>query len=254
MTIFQAVILGLVEGFTEFLPVSSTAHILLVQKVLGVVLNDTVATFTIAVQAGSILAALFLYARYFLSLRRVSELFVVLIPTILAGVLIHPHIKVIFANVLFIIPWTLFFGGLCMLWAEKKYKKNKIVEERELTFKEKVVLGFAQTLALIPGVSRSAAMVVTGLFSHFPRQALTSFTFVLAVPTMFSATLYDIHKTSIPLSDIVTRPFIIGLTISFLTALLSIQFMLYLVRTYTFIPFAWYRIFLGVGIGLLVYM
>ncbi|MFZ2151984.1 MAG: undecaprenyl-diphosphate phosphatase [Minisyncoccia bacterium] len=254
MTFLQAIILGVIEGFTEFLPVSSTAHLLLAQKALGVILTDEVAHFTIAVQLGSILAAAVLYIRYFLSVRKVTELIFVLLPTIIAGVCVYPFLKTLFGNVLLIVPWTLVLGGILMLFGEYMYRQKKNTEIRELTFKEKMILGCAQTLALIPGVSRSAAMVVTGLFSGLPRQAVTSFTFILAVPTMFSATLYDVYKSGVAFSALITPSFIVGLVTAFAVALVSIRFMLFLVGKYTFVPFAWYRIVLGLTIAFLVYL
>jgi undecaprenyl-diphosphatase len=254
VTFLQALILGIVEGFTEFLPVSSTAHLLLAEKVMGIVLDERVVTFTIAVQLGSIAAAAILYARQFLFVRKVSVLVFTLLPTIFAGIFVYPYIKTLFTHVLLIIPWTLIIGGILMLVGERKYSKKTPVEERELTFKEKFILGCAQTVALVPGVSRSAAMIVTGLFARFPRGAVTTFTFVLAVPTMFSATAYDAYKSHIPAEAILSIPFITGFVTAFFVALVSIRLMLFLVRTYTFVPFAWYRIFLGLCIALFVYL
>lgn len=253
MTFFQAIIIGIVEGFTEFLPVSSTAHILIVQKMFGIVLDGSVTTFTISVQLGSILAAAILYIRQFLSLRKVTELMVVLLPTVVVGIFVYPFLEVFFSNVLYIVPWTLVFGGLLMLFGERIYKKIPEKEERELTFKEKFILGCAQVIALMPGVSRSASMIVTGLFLNFPRQAVTSFTFILAVPTMFSATLYDIYRSHTQISTLLSLSFCIGFTTAFLVAFFSIRFMLFLVQKYTFTPFAWYRIILGVLIALFLY-
>ena len=254
MTFLQALILGIVEGFTEFLPVSSTAHLLLAEKAMGLILDERMVTFTIAVQLGSIAAAAILYARQFLSVQKISVLILALLPTIIAGVFVYPYIKTLFAHVLLIIPWTLIIGGILMLVGEQEYSKKAPVEERELTFKEKLILGCAQIIALVPGVSRSAAMIVTGLFARFPRSAVTSFTFILAVPTMFSATVYDVYKSHIPLESILSIPFVTGFVTAFLIALVSIRLMLFLVRTYTFVPFAWYRIFLGLSIALFVYL
>lgn len=253
MTIFEAVLLGILEGFTEFLPVSSTAHLLLAEKALGIVLTETVSTFTIAIQLGSIFAAAILYFRKFLSLQTSGALIIALIPTILAGIFVHPFLKVLFANVLFIVPWTLVLGGVLMLFGEYKYKKEGSLPERELSLKEKCILGLAQTFALIPGVSRSGAMIVTGLFSKLPRQAVTSFTFMLAVPTMLSATVYDVLKSDVVFSDIVSTPFVVGFLTAFIVALISIRLILFLVGRYGFKPFAWYRIGLGLCIALLVY-
>jgi len=253
VTIFEALLLGILEGFTEFLPVSSTAHILLAQKLLNIPLTESVSTFTIAVQAGSILAAAVLYFRQFLSFQTSGALIVALIPTILAGVFVYPFLKIIFANVLIIVPWTLVFGGLLMLWGEYTYKKRGTVLERDLSLKEKCMLGFIQTLAFVPGVSRSGAMIVAGLFAKLPRQALTSFTFMLAVPTMLSATAYDVLKSDLILSEIPSVSFVVGFFTAFLVALISIRFVLVLVSRYGFTPFAWYRIILGLCIGLFLY-
>lgn len=254
MTFIQAIIIGIVEGFTEFLPISSTAHILIVQKIFGIVLDESATTFTISVQLGSILAAAILYIRQFLSVQKVAELIVALLPTVIAGIFIYPFIRVLFSNVLYIVPWTLIGGGILMLLGERVYKKRKQVESGELGFKEKVLLGCAQTLALVPGVSRSAAMIATGLFANFPRRAVTSFTFILAVPTMFSATLYDIYKTQTPITALLTPSFCFGFITAFFVALFSIRFMLFLVQKYTFTPFAWYRIVLGISIALFLYV
>ena len=116
------------------------------------------------------------------------------------------------------------------------------------------MLGFAQAVALIPGVSRSGAMIVAGLFAQLPRQSVTSFTFMLAVPTMLSATLYDVLKSGIVFSDVVSTPFVVGFLAAFTVAFVSIRFILLLVNRYGFVPFAWYRIVLGVGIALFLYL
>lgn len=253
MTIFESLFLGIVEGFTEFLPVSSTAHILLAQKLLSIPLTESVTTFTIAVQAGSILAAAVLYFRQFLSFRTSGAIIVAIIPTIFAGVFVYPFLKVLFANVLVIIPWTLVIGGVLMLWGEYVYKRKGGILERDLNLKEKCILGLVQTIALVPGVSRSGAMIVTGLFAKLPRQALTSFTFMLAVPTMLSATAYDVLKSDLIFGDIISLSFVVGFFTAFLVALISIRFVLVLVSRYGFVPFAWYRIILGLSIGLFLY-
>lgn len=253
MSILESLLLGILEGFTEFLPVSSTAHLLLAQKILNIPLTESVTTFTIAVQAGSIFAAALLYCKQFLSFRTSGALIVALIPTVLAGVFIYPFLKVLFANVLVIVPWTLVFGGLLMLLGEYVYKKEGGISERSLSLKEKCILGLAQTLALVPGVSRSGAMIVTGLFAKLPRQAVTSFTFMLAVPTMLSATGYDVLKSDLAFNDILSISFIVGFLAAFVVAFVSIRFILLLVSRYGFVPFAWYRIALGLSISLFLY-
>ncbi len=256
MTVLQAIILGLVEGLTEFLPVSSTAHLLLAQRLMDITLTQSMVTFTIAVQLGSILAAFFLYRKKFASLSHNVVLCVALVPTLVAGVFVYPHLKTIFSHILFIVPWTLIVGGLLMLVAEYVYKKKRTPEsEPELTAYQKIYLGCAQTLALVPGVSRSASMIVAGLFAGLPRNSLSSFTFILAVPTMFAATTYDVYKNvELVKHDVFSVSFFVGFTVAFLAAFLSIRFMLYVVRRYTFVPFGWYRVILGLGIILFLYI
>ena len=195
-----------------------------------------------------------MYFRYFLSVRTSGTLVLALVPTILAGIFVYPFLKVLFENVLLIVPWTLVLGGLLMLFGEYRYKKEGGVLERDLSLKEKCMLGLAQTVALVPGVSRSGAMIVAGLFAKLPRQSVTSFTFMLAVPTMLSATTYDLLKSDFAFSDAFSLPFVVGFLAAFVVALISIRFILILVRRYGFVPFAWYRIVLGVCIGLFLYL
>ncbi len=252
MTLFQSLILGAIEGVTEFLPISSTAHILLAQKLMGIAISDSAVTFTIAVQLGSILSAAILYYKYFLSVQNSKSIILALLPTLIIGFVAHPFIKTLFSNVIFIMPWTLTIGGIFMLLGEKSYSKGP-TSEMELTLKQKVFLGFAQTLAIVPGVSRSGAMIVAGLFAGLKREALTSFTFILAIPTMFAATAYDIYKSEVHLDIILSQTFVVGFAAAFFVSLISVKAMLFFVRKYTFKPFAWYRIILGLVIFVFVY-
>lgn len=252
MTLTQAVLLGILEGFTEFLPISSTAHLLLAQRLMGIVVDDATVTFTIGIQFGSICAAAILYWKYFLDYKNTRDVLLALVPTLIAGVFIHPYIKLLFQSVLYIVPWTLIIGGVVMLLGEKWYCRHGN-KGRDVTFADKMMLGFSQVLAMVPGVSRSGAMIVTGLFAKLDRKAITSFTFVLAIPTMMSATLYDVYKSHLSFNAIFSDTFIIGFVTACIVAFASIRTMLFLVNKYTFTPFAWYRIILGSLIAVFVY-
>ena len=254
MTILQAIILGVVEGFTEFLPVSSTAHLLIAQRTMDMTLTAQMVSFTIAVQLGSIFAAFILYRKHFFATKNWPSIALALVPTLVIGAVVYPHLKFLFTNVMLIIPWTLMVGGALMIWGEWHYKKkigNR--EESDLTLRQKCALGLAQTLAFVPGTSRSAAMIVTGLFSGFSRVSVSQFTFILAVPTMTIATLYDFYKNIHIIDSIISLPFVIGFLVAFIVAFFSIRFMLYVVRTYTFTPFGWYRIILGASLAILFF-
>lgn len=249
MTTLHAIILGIIEGLTEFLPISSTGHMILVSHFLHIVDSATLATFEIVVQLGAILAVVVLYYKKLFQLEMIKKLIVAFIPTGIVGVVVYPYIKYLLNNQT-LVAEMLIIGGVIILLVEKKYEKDtedgKIIEISTISYKNALILGLFQTLAIIPGVSRSGAMIVGGLWRRLSRKLLVEFTFLLAVPTMTVATLYTILKKHKELTLDSVSPIIIGTVISFTVALVVIKFALEYVRRHSFRIFGWYRIIVGI--------
>lgn len=248
MTTLHAIILGIVEGITEFLPISSTGHMILVSHFLNIQESVTLATFQVVVQLGAILAVVTVYYKKLLQIETIKKLIVAFTPTAIAGFLIFPHLKTLLTSPL-LVAGTLFVGGIIILLAERRYEKEtdegKIIEIFDISYKNALYLGLFQTLALIPGVSRSGAIIVGGLLRRLSRKLLAEFAFLLAVPTMAAATLYTLLKKHDELSLESLSPILIGTMVSFVVALMVIKLVLQYVRSHSFVPFGWYRIIIG---------
>lgn len=251
MHIAESIILGIVEGLTEFLPISSTAHLILTSHLLELPQTTDHILFEIAIQFGAISAVVLMFFKKFLSLLRLKKLAFAFIPTGIVGLFLYPYLKLIF-NTPIIIGFTLLVGGIVILFAEHFYakaeSKGEIEASHEITLKQALFLGCYQALAIIPGVSRSGAIIVGGLFHKMERRILTEFTFLLAVPTMLVATLYSLYKnrdvffaTSYDMT-----PFILGFMSAFLVASFVIKFFLDYIKKHSFTVFGFYRIFLGI--------
>lgn len=252
MTIFHSIILGLVEGLTEFLPISSTAHLIIVTKLLTLSQTEYVKIFEISIQVGAILAVLVTYFKKFFNVELLTKLAVAFIPTGLAGLLLYPYLKIFFANT-WIIVFTLSLGGVLILIIEKWYAKTHIEKDpREIiTFKDALLLGLFQAIAIVPGTSRSGATIVGGLLLGLKRSVLTEFTFLLAVPTMIIATVYSLYKSRELLTQVdAITPILVGATVSFFVALIVIRYFLNYIRKHSFEIFGWYRIALAIVLAL----
>lgn len=249
MTIFHSLILGIIEGLTEFLPISSTGHMVLVSHFMDMPKNAALTTFEIVVQLGAISAVIFVYIKKLFELEMIKKLIIAFIPTGLIGLLVFPHIKSWLQSPL-LVAFTMTLGGICILlvehWYEKKQKSEKINEDTKLTYKDAFLLGVYQALAVVPGVSRSGAMIIGGLTMKLPRKVVTEFTFLLAVPTLVMATLYTIYKKRSELVFDDITPIVFGSLVSFAIALLVIKYFLQYIRSHSFKIFGWYRIVLGV--------
>ncbi len=252
MTTLQAIVLGIVEGFTEFLPISSTGHMILVSHFLHIVDSATLVTYTIVVQLGAILAVVVLYYKKLFQPEMIKKLIVAFIPTGIVGVVVYPYIKYLLTGTYgsIIVASMLIIGGVIILLVEKKYARDieegNVVEITSISYKHAAILGLFQTLAIIPGVSRSGAMIVGGLMQKLSRKVLIEFTFLLAVPTMTVATLYTLLKKHKELSLDSVSPIIIGTVVSFVVALFVIKFALGYIRKHSFNIFGWYRIVVGI--------
>lgn len=250
MTILQALILGIIEGLAEFLPISSTGHLILASHFLKIPQTDFLIAFEIAIQLGAILAVLYMFWKRIFTVSMIKRLTIGFIPTGLAGFLIYPYIKPLLTNPL-LVGITLFIGGVIILFVEHMYMKwteAGIVELRhEISMKEAFLLGIYQIVAMIPGVSRSGSVIVGGLLMKLDRKILTEFTFLLAVPTMAAATLYSFYKNI----DVVTQsanlaPLLVGMLSSFIVATFVIKLFLDYVKKHTFVVFGFYRIIIGI--------
>ena len=244
MTILHAALLGCIEGITEFLPISSTGHLILAERLLGISITEAVKTFDIAIQLGAILAVCVLYARMLLRNRRLCILtLTAFIPTALIGFLLHGVVKAYLLGNVTVVAWSLLLGGIVLLLIEWIVAANSL--SRDIDAKRAIGIGFFQSIALVPGVSRAGATIVGGMLMGIPRATIVEFSFLLAIPTMLSATALDLLKTSSVLTAHDALLLGIGFVTSFLTALFAIRWLLQFISAHTFIPFAIYRIALG---------
>ena len=252
-TLLHALILGIVEGLTEFLPVSSTGHLILAGDLLG--FNDARAkVFEIVIQSGAMLAIVWEYrGRFF----RVDpglwiNLAIAFMPAALLGLAFGSAIK---AHLFQAVPVALAFvaGGLIILWVEGRERNWRLDSVAEMTWLDALKVGVAQAFALIPGTSRSGATIIGGMLFGLSRRAATEFSFFLAVPTLVAAGAYDGYRNRALFSSADLAPFSIGLAVSFVAALLCVRWLIRYVATHDFKPFAWYRIAFGLVVLLTAY-
>lgn len=247
-------ILGLVEGLTEFLPVSSTGHLILTGQLLGFN-DDKGKVFEIVIQFAAILAVVWEYrARLFhvllsftkepASKRLAINLGVAFLPSAILGFLFLKQIKAYLFNP-FVVASAFIVGGLLILWAERREHTIKAETIDDLNWQDALKVGFVQALAMVPGTSRSGATIIGGLFFGLSRLAAAEFSFFLAIPTMFAATLYDVykHRDLFSMNDL--NLFAIGSTVSFISAFLAIRGLIRFISKHDFSIFAWYRIAFG---------
>ena len=246
MTIFDSIILGIVEGITEFLPVSSTGHLILTSTLLGIPETDFLKTFEIAIQLGAICSVIVLYWKSFLDMEILKRLLIAFLPTGVIGFGLYTLVKGFLGSEQ-IVLWALLLGGVALIVFELLHKErpDATPDVKSISYRQSFLIGLAQSVAMVPGVSRSAATIVGGLFLGISRIAIVEFSFLLAVPTMAAATGYDILKNASTFSTDNTMSLIVGFVVSFLVALLAIKWLLSFVRSHSFIPFGVYRIILA---------
>jgi undecaprenyl-diphosphatase len=244
MDIFHALILGIVEGVTEFLPISSTAHLVLASNLLHLVDTDFLKSFEIIIQTGAILAVVVLYWRKFLNIELLKRLVVAFIPTGIIGFILYKIIKSYFIGNTALILIVLGLGGLLLILFEQFYGKKDlpIKSLEELDYKTCFWIGVAQSVAVVPGVSRAAATIVGGMMMGVSRGTIVQFSFLLAVPTMVAATGLDIIKSPHLLAGGQVGLLAAGFIAAFITATIAIRFLLDYIRRHTFTPFGIYRV------------
>lgn len=242
MSLIQTIILGIVEGITEFLPVSSTGHLILANKLLGVPDSEFVKSFEIAIQLGAILSVVVLYWKKALASRDIwKKVALAFIPTAILGFIFYKIIKTYLLSSSVVVLWSLLLGGIALIVFELWYK-SQTAKNQPISPKRAVAIGVFQSIAMIPGVSRSAATIVGGLSLGVSREKIVEFSFLLAVPTMAAATGYDLYKNINVFDWSQIYYLTLGFIISFIVALLSIKWLLGYIKNHTFIAFGVYRI------------
>jgi undecaprenyl-diphosphatase len=248
MDLLHALILGIVEGITEFLPVSSTGHLILTSKLLGMEQTDFLKTFDIAIQLGAILSVVALYWRSllveFAVIKRVAAAF---LPTAVIGFLLYEFIKTFLLGNAAVVLWAMLLGGVFLIAFEMIHREkfDAVDDIKSMPLRTAVWVGVFQALAVVPGVSRSAATIIGGLCLGISRKTIVEFSFLLAVPTMLTATIFDISKSAHEFSMDQIGFLSVGFLSAFAVGILSIQFLLYFVKNHNFIVFGVYRIFIA---------
>jgi undecaprenyl-diphosphatase len=247
MELLHVFILAVVEGVTEFLPVSSTGHMILIGWLLGISQSDFAKSFEIVIQLGAILAVVVLYwRRLVFDIEGWKRLVVAMIPTGILGLMVYKIVKTLLLGNAMVVVISLVVGGVFIIVVEKWGRFNTQVNNfNKLTFGQAFWVGVGQSLAMIPGVSRSAATIITGRAVGLSRQAATEFSFVLAIPTMILATGYDLYKSQGLISGQNWQVLGWGIVGAFLTALIAVKMLVAYVQKHSLASFGVYRIVLG---------
>ncbi|MCB9033631.1 MAG: undecaprenyl-diphosphate phosphatase [Chitinophagales bacterium] len=250
MDILHAIILAIVEGITEFLPISSTGHMIIASSIMGIEEDSFTKFFEICIQLGAILSVVVLYWKKFVNFKEISfyiKLFVSFIPAAICGVLFSDQIDALLESPL-TVGIMLFIGGVFLLFVDKIFNQAKIIEEKDIQYKNAFVIGCFQVLAMIPGVSRSAATIVGGMQQKLSRSLAAEYSFFLAVPTMFAATAkksLDYYQAGISITQQQWIILAIGNIVAFIVAMLAIKFFIAYLQKNGFKLFGYYRIIIG---------
>jgi undecaprenyl-diphosphatase len=246
MSVLQAVILAIIEGLTEFLPVSSTGHMIIGSSMMGIASDEFVKMFTVAIQLGAILSVIVLYWRKFLqSFQFYITLLIAFIPAAVFGKLFNDQIDALLENAL-VVGITLFLGGVVLLFIDKWFSRTETNDE--VTYPKALKIGLFQVIAMIPGVSRSAATIIGGLQQKLSRKAAAEFSFFLAVPTMFAATAYKLLKyvqSGYYFGANELTLLAVGNLVAFVVAMIAIKGFISFLTKNGFKVFGWYRIIVG---------
>lgn len=255
MTYLHALILGIIEGITEFLPISSTGHMIITSSIMGIEENAFTKAFEVIIQFGAILSVLVLYWHRFLpQWNFYKKLFVAFLPTAIIGFLAKDVVEHLLGSVQ-VVAWALILGGLVLIWSDKAFAHLTATGRKtsDLSYTDSVKLGFFQAIAMIPGISRSASTIMGGLFLGMNKKEAAEFSFFLAVPTMAAASGYKLLKIykTIEVSQI--GVLLVGSLVAFIVAMLAIKFFIGVVTRYGFRGFGIYRIVLGAIILFMIY-
>ena len=269
MNLFEAIIIAIIEGLTEYLPISSTAHMGFTAALMGLPESEFLKMFQVSIQFGAILSIVVLYWKKFFNFENFNfnfyiKLAIAVLPALVLGKLLDDKIEAVLGNQV-AISSMLVFGGIILLFVDKWFKNPKIDDEKEITIKKALTIGFWQCLAMMPGTSRSAASIIGGMTQGLSRKAAAEFSFFLAVPTMLAVTVYSVfvktwgETTANPMKgyEMILQDqqhitlFIVGNVVAFIVALIAVKTFISVLTKYGFKFWGWYRII--IGIGLLIY-
>ncbi|MDD5464839.1 MAG: undecaprenyl-diphosphate phosphatase [Candidatus Omnitrophica bacterium] len=248
MHILVVLIFGIVEGITEFLPVSSTGHLMLTAKLLRISQSEFIKSFEIAIQLGAILAVVVLYWDRLMKSREIwKRLAVAFLPAALIGALFYKMIKRYLLGNNEVVLWSLFIGGLFLIIFEllHREKKDAVEELSAVSYPQALVIGLFQSVAMVPGVSRAAATIIGGLVVGLKRKTIVEFSFLLAIPTMLAATALDLFKSAQVFKPEQFVSLGTGFIVSFLVALAAIKFLLSFIKRHSFVAFGVYRVIIA---------
>ncbi len=258
MSILHAILLAIVEGLTEFLPVSSTGHMIITAALFGIQADDFTKVFIVSIQFGAILSVVVLYfRRFFKNLDFYFKLFAAFLPTAILGFLLKSRVDALLENVT-VVAVMLLVGGIVLVFVDKWFAKNELHSPQEdtISYPTAVLIGLFQSVAMVPGVSRSAATIIGGLTQKLTRKTAAEFSFFLAVPTMFAATaksLWDDKELLLAQSDN-WGILLLGNAVAFVVALAAIKFFIGFLTKYGFRAFGYYRIIVGAILLILIYL
>jgi undecaprenyl-diphosphatase len=259
MDLLQAIIIAIIEGITEYLPVSSTGHMIFASSYFGIEKEEFVKLFQVSIQFGAILAVVVLYWKKFFDFSKLQffiKLACAVVPALILGKLFDDKIEAVLEHPT-PIAIVLIIGGIILLFVDRFFKNPTIHKEEDITLKKAVTIGFWQCLAMMPGTSRSAASIIGGMQQGLSRQAAAEFSFFLAVPTMLAVTCYSVFlktydKSGLKGFELIlkteenTKMFVIGNLVAFVVAVLAIKFFIEIIKKYGFKPWGWYRIIAGI--------
>lgn len=258
MDTIQSIIIGIVEGLTEFLPISSTGHMIITEKLLNLSENDFSKVFTVAIQLGAILAVVVLYWKKFIDFKNwqfYTKLAVAVVPALVLGFLFSKKIDALLESST-TVAISMLAGGFILVFIDNVFKKPEIDKEEDISFLKAIMIGIWQCVAMIPGVSRSAASIIGGMQQKLTRNAAAEFSFFLAVPTMLAATGYKLlkyYKESGGFSSNEIKQLAVGNVVAFIVALLAIKFFIGFLKKHGFKVWGYYRIVVGIALLVLIY-
>lgn len=261
MDFIQSIILAIIEGLTEYLPISSTAHMIFASSYYGIQEDDFVKLFQVSIQFGAILAVVALYWKKFFDFSRLSfyvKLACAVVPALVLGYIFDDMIDAALGDPI-PIAIVLILGGIVLLFIDNFFKNPEIVKEEDITIKKAVTIGFWQCLAMMPGTSRAAASIIGGMQQKLTRETAAEFSFFLAVPTMAAVTVYSVfvktyHQTGLKGYELLTqnsdnlKMFLVGNVIAFIVAIIAIKGFIGIIKKYGFQPWGWYRIVAGAAL------